>query len=487
MANHLEEVHVAPLSPERFREVLPLDEWQEFVHNLERARGAFAGRVIWNVNSAAAGGGVAEMLRSFVSYARGVGIDMRWIVIAGNPEFFRVTKRIHNFLHGAPGDGGELGLREREIYDQTMHDNAEELVAPIRPDDIVLLHDPQTAGLADRVKETGATVLWRSHIGVEQPNEYVQQAWDFLSPYLQNLDAYIFSRQLYVPEWCEDRQVQIIPPSIDVFSAKNQDMEEDTIHAILSHVGLVSDRAPEGAIPSFMHQDGTPGRVDHMCEVVSTGPPVPYDAPLVVQVSRWDHLKDPIGVMQGFAEHIIDGTDAHLILAGPTVHAVADDPESAEVLDESVVAWRGLPHMQRSRVHLACLPMLDVEENAAIVNALQRHAAVVVQKSLEEGFGLTVAEAMWKSRPVVASAVGGIQDQIEDGVSGFLIEDPRDLKTFGERTLALVKDPHLRRRVGEAAHDRVLGYFLENRHSMQYINLLGGLVMGRSTPAPETT
>src|SRR5262249_18485853 len=156
------------------------------------------------------------------------------------------------------------------------------------------------------------------------------------------------------------------------------------------------------------------------CDMRSTNPPPDFETPLVVQVSRWDRLKDPLGVLHGFAEHVAARLDADLILAGPTVHAVADDPEGHQVLDEVEQAWRNLPRVQRSRVHLACLPMADVEENAAIVNALQRHAAVVVQKSLQEGFGLTVTEAMWKGLPIIASAVGGVLEQIEDGRSGLL-------------------------------------------------------------------
>jgi trehalose synthase len=152
--------------------------------------------------------------------------------------------------------------------------------------------------------------------------------------------------------------------------------------------------------------------------------PLPMDARLVVQVSRWDRLKDPLGVMDGFANHVAGRTDAHLVLAGPATAGVSDDPEGAEVLQECVAAWSRLPAETRARVHLACLPMDDVEENAAIVNALQRSAVVGVQKSLAEGFGLTVAEAMWKGRPVVASRVGAIQDQVTDGVSGLLLDDP---------------------------------------------------------------
>jgi trehalose synthase len=157
------------------------------------------------------------------------------------------------------------------------------------------------------------------------------------------------------------------------------------------------------------------------------------------------------------------------------VSGVADDPEGATVLDETEAAWRKLSASKRARVHLACLPMADIDENAAIVNALQRHATVVVQKSIQEGFGLTVAEAMWKSRPVVASDVGGIRDQIEDGRTGVLLEDSRDLQTFGESVRGLLMDPERAAALGRNAHEHIRRHFLANRHSLQYVELLANL------------
>ncbi len=199
------------------------------------------------------------------------------------------------------------------------------------------------------------------------------------------------------------------------------------------------------------------------------------DAKLVTQVSRWDRLKDPAGVLRGFCEHV-DDRDAHLMLAGPSVGAVADDPEGAEVLGEVRAQWGALEPDVRRRVHLAQLPMEDAEENAAIVNALQRRSDVIVQKSLAEGFGLTVAEAMWKARPVVASRVGGIQDQIVDGESGVLIDDPADLPRFGAAVGRLLRDPTLAAQLGEAARERVREEFLGTRQLIQYLNLLDRLV-----------
>ena len=471
------EVRIAPISPERFKTVLEEDAWREFEEGIRRARTLFEGRAIWMLNSTAAGGGVAEMLHSFVAYARGAGVNVRWVVMTGTPEFFRITKRLHNHLHGSPGDGGELGEEEWNLYEEVSVANAEQLAAVVRPTDIVLAHDPQTAGMVPRLTQTGAHVVWRSHIGTEHPDELVRAAWRFLEGSLRVAEACIFSRRAYVPDWARAMRTEIIQPSIDVFSPKNQDLDAATTRAILTHVGLIVDGAAGDAPPVFADHDGTPGRVDRLAEVISLGPPPAYDEPLVVQVSRWDRLKDPLGVMLGFAEHVAASTDAHLVLAGPGT--VADDPEGDEVRLEVEEAWRLLPQASRGRIHLASLPMADIEENAAIVNALQRHATIVVQKSIMEGFGLTVAEAMWKSRPVVASAVGGIQDQIQDGVTGLLLEDPHDLDTFGQQILSLLRDPDTGRGLGERARELVRRQFLANRHSLQYIALFASIVERR--------
>ena len=197
--------------------------------------------------------------------------------------------------------------------------------------------------------------------------------------------------------------------------------------------------------------------------------------PIVAQVSRWDRLKDPLGVIRAFAEHVASAADCHLVLAGPATDAVADDPEGAGVLAAVSEAWHGLGEAARQRVHVASLPMVDVEENAAIVNALQHHAAVVVQKSLAEGFGLTVAEAMWKQRPVVASRIGGIQDQIIDGESGVLISDPHDLPAFGAAIVELLADRDEAARIGRAARLRVRDRFLGPRQLRAYLELIESL------------
>ncbi|GIW39806.1 MAG: glycosyl transferase family 1 [Candidatus Binatia bacterium] len=467
------EVPLRVRSLELFRSVLGEAGFGRLARVADAVRSRLEGRTVWNVNSTPVGGGVAEMLRTLLPYARGAGVDVRWVVLEGPPDFFRVTKRLHHALHGASGDGSPLDEEARSVYEKTIRDNATELLGLVRPGDVVLLHDPQPAGLAPALLKMGALVVWRCHIGRDVRNEEVEKGWAFLQPYLRDVPAFVFSRRTYVPPFLQPSRVAIVRPSIDVFSPKNQELDEATVRAILVHVGLVEGPPGDGK-PVFVGEDGAPRRVDRCADVVRLGRAPEWEAPLVVQVSRWDPLKDPVGVMRGFADLVSqdESRRVHLLLAGPNVHAVADDPEGAKVFDEVLTAWRALPHSVRQRVHLANLPMADVEENAAIVNAIQRHAAVVVQKSLEEGFGLTVTEAMWKARPVVASAVGGIQDQIVHGVHGLLLRDPRDLASFGKALATLLDDPAYARRLGENARERVRKKFLGIQQLVKYAALI---------------
>jgi trehalose synthase len=203
--------------------------------------------------------------------------------------------------------------------------------------------------------------------------------------------------------------------------------------------------------------------------------PLDARAPVVTQVSRWDRLKDPLGVIEGFVTHVDHAANAQLVLAGPEPASVTDDPEGADVLRSCIARWESLAPEVRQQIHLALLPMADAEENAAIVNALQRWSSIVVQKSLAEGFGLTVAEAMWKARPVVASRVGGIQDQIVDGENGVLV-DPNDLAGFGAAVNRLLGDRSEARRMGASAQARVREEFLGVRHLTEYVDLLARMM-----------
>ena len=465
----LTDVDVTALDPQRFRNLLSPAALTGFERAIERGRELLADRTMWNVNSTACGGGVAEMLQSLLGYVKGAGRDGRWMVIAGDPAFFAVTKRLHNRLHGHDGDGGDLGPRERDVYEACSALNAEELAARVRPGDVILLHDPQTAGMVPRLRETGAHVVWRAHIGLDLPNDLARDAWRFLMPYVQPADAYVFSRGAYRWPGLDQGRVMVIAPSIDAFSPKNHAMSFTSVTAVLRSAGLAADHHDAGRAV-FERLDGSVGQVQHSATMIEEAQ-LRLDTPLLAQVSRWDRLKDPLGVLAGFAEHVSAREEPHLMLAGPDVAAVSDDPEGAEVLAEVETAWRELPRRIRRRVHLALLPMRDLDENAIIVNALQRRADVIAQKSLAEGFGLTVAEAMWKARPVVASRVGGIQDQIDDGRTGHLVE-PHDIAGFGACVNALLANPHEAERIGQAAQGRVREAFLGPRHLSQYVELL---------------
>lgn len=469
----LTEVDIQALDAARLESLIGPERMAHYEQIADRAQEALAGHSVLNVSSTAAGGGVAEMLQTLLAYVRGAGVDARWLVIKGDPEFFAITKRIHNGLYGDPGDGGELGAPEREHYERVLRRNAEELLALVRPGDVVLIHDPQPAGLLAAVKRAGARAVWRCHVGRDEPNRWTERAWEFLLPYLRHADDYVFSRAAFAPSFLDRDRVHVIPPSIDPFSAKNEPMSHRNVRLMLCYVGLLDGDGGPPAVP-FTRRDGSPGRVNRHVDILQSGPAPRADMPVVVQVSRWDRMKDMPGVMEGFAHHVDPALGAHLILMGPNVRGVADDPEAAAVYDECVERWRALPHAARGRVHLACVPTADPDEMSAITNALQRHATVVTQKSIAEGFGLTVTEAMWKSRPIVASAVGGIVDQIAHEREGLLLGDPTDLPAFGAAVERLLRDGPLAAQLGAGARARAASDFLGDRHLDQYAELFVG-------------
>jgi trehalose synthase len=453
-----------PLDPRRLEPIIGAERVDALVEAARSLRSLLGDRRIVNVNSTATGGGVAEMLATLLGYVRGIGLDATWVVIEGNPGFFRVTKRIHNGLYGSPGDGGPLGDDERALYEGTLAANHDHIRRQVRAGDVVIVHDPQPAGLSAFLRELGAHVVWRCHVGHDGANEWTERAWAFVRPYVEAAHAHVFSREPFAPDWIDRGRLRVIPPSIDPFTAKNQELGPDETLAILEGAGLLDadDVEPDP-------------RIRRLAQVVRDGAAPTPDVPFVLQVSRWDRMKDMAGVLDAFAQHV-HVEAAHLVLAGPAVSGVDDDPEEDEVWRETVAAREALPREQRERVHLAAIPMDDLVENALVVNALQRRAAVVVQKSLAEGFGLTVAEALWKTRPVVASAVGGIVDQVVHEETGLLVADPYDLEAFGAAVERLLLDPAEADRLAANGRRHVEHHFLGDRHLLQYAELLTELV-----------
>lgn len=454
------EVQFPVRSPEVLAPVIGQERVDSLILTGDIARAALLGRRVVSINSTASGGGVAEMLPVLLAYVAGVDVGCSWLVLEGELEFFAITKRLHHRLHGERGDGGPLGEHERQVFLDVAKRNEPEAKRLLVPGDVVLLHDPQPAGLAKWLHDRQVPLIWRCHIGVDQHNEYTEGGWEFLRPMLEPyIDEYVFTRREYAPSWVPNDRLHVIKPSLDPFAPKNRDLEEEHVLAILEHIGILrSDRST----PSGDHLP-----VERVADITSDGPPPRANEPMVVQVSRWDPLKDMAGVMRGFLAN--QGcADARLVLAGPDVSSVSDDPEGQVVLNNVIAEWQALPVSDRKRIQIVCLPMDDPEENALMVNALQRHASIVVQKSLKEGFGLTVTEAMLKGRPVVASAVGGIVDQIRNGVDGILIQDPRDPEELGAALASLLKDPEAAETMGKQAKDAVVSQFLPDSSLNQW-------------------
>jgi trehalose synthase len=297
----LHAVEVPRLPVSRLEPVFGARRYAELARAADRVRQVLAGRTIWNVSSTAAGGGVAEMLQVLVGYVQDLDIAIGWLVITGDAGFFAITKRLHNQIHGSLS-GDPLGAAEAGHYAQMLAANAVELAARVRPGDVVLLHDPQTAGLAAPLAQAGARVVWRCHIGVNWEDEVTRAGWEFLRPHLAAAEAFVFSRRDYVPSWIPAGQAWIIPPSIDPFSPKNQPLAADTVRAILVRLGVLDGAAPM-APATFVRRDGDVGIVSRPAAVIGEGRPGPGD-PVLVQVSRWDRLKDMAGVMRGFADHV---------------------------------------------------------------------------------------------------------------------------------------------------------------------------------------
>lgn len=358
---------------------------------------------IVHVNSTYYGGGVAELLSALTLLLNTAGVQTDWRVIQGRPDFFSITKKVHNALQG-----GRINLShlKTDIYREVILENAARI--PL-DHDLVVIHDPQPLGLIALYRKTGPWI-WRCHLDMTNPQP---DLWEFLANYINRYDAVVFSapeygQQLSIPQF-------FFMPAINPFSITNRDMSEREIAERLE-------------------------RYD-----------IPTDLPIVVQVSRFDRWKDPEGVVRAF-RLAREEVDATLVLLG---NVATDDPEGQEIFEAML-------HSQEERIRiLSC-------QDTALVNALQRRAGVVLQKSLREGFGLTVAEAMWKRAVVVGGNVGGIRHQIRDGENGFLVDN---VEQAAARIVQVLKDPALRDRLGDAARTTVKERFLLTRYMEQYLDL----------------
>jgi len=365
-----------------------------------------AGKRVVNVNSTRTGGGVAEILARLVPLLSEIGLDVRWEIVQGTQEFFALTKHLHNALHGQPHT---FSLEDAELYNSTTAINLKNLDLNA---DVMFIHDPQPAGLVRARDDIGGRWIWRCHIDLSSP---APGAWEFIAPLVRRYDLSVFS----APQFARALEIPqvLISPSIDPLSDKNREMTAAETDQILSRLGIHSDK------------------------------------PIVSQISRFDRLKDPLGVLEAW-RLARQRVDCQLVLAGG---GAADDPEGAQVLHEVREHAGDAPD-----VYILDLPPASNLE----INAIQRASTVVIQKSLKEGFGLTVAEALWKSKPVIAGAVGGIPFQITHKYSGILTHTVEGTAFWIKQ---LLSEPDFARRLGANGHHHVRSNFLLTRHMRDYL------------------
>ena len=372
-----------------------------------------------HVNSTYYGGGVAELLGSLTLLMNSLGIKTGWRVIQGSPDFFSVTKKMHNALQG-----GEINLSERKkrIYEEVVYEN---VIRNHLDHDRVIIHDPQPLPMIQHYHKKGPWI-WRCHLDLTDSN---RELWAYLAPFIEGYDAVVVSLDEYRQD-IDTPQVAFMP-AINPFSIKNKELSQEEIEERLDYYDIPTDR------------------------------------PLVAQISRFDPWKDPEGVIQAF-KRARKEVDATLVLLGDIA---TDDPEGEEM-------YQSLLEYQDDRI------IILAREDTALVNALQSRSAVILQKSIREGFGLTVTEAMWKGTPVIGGDVGGIRYQIEDGVNGFLVSS---VEEAAQRIVQLIKDKEMRQRMGQKAKEAVRQRFLMIRLLEQYLDLLNSFETVYRLPQPLAT
>ncbi len=366
------------------------------------------GRSVKMVNSTAVGGGVAEILNRLVPLLQEVGVPTRWDVITGGDEFFQITKAFHNALHGGPFQGGP------EWFATFLATNEENRRRLDFSEDFIVVHDPQPVALVVERDRTPAHWIWRCHIDLSHPNSEV---WEFLRPYVEQYDAALFSSPAFtqglpIPQY-------LFFPTIDPLADKNRELDAKFIRSVLERFQIDPQR------------------------------------PILTQVSRFDRLKDPVGVIRAY-RMVKKYHDCQLVLAGG---AASDDPEGSEVLREVEEAAASDPD-----IHVLNLPPWSARE----INALQRASTIIIQKSIREGFGLTVTEALWKKKPVVASAVGGIPSQVIHKVTGMLVHS---VEGCAYQLRYLLANPDFARQLGRNGHEHVKENFLITRNLRRYLML----------------
>lgn len=391
---------------------------EEIIYELAQMARVLKGKRILHINSTKSGGGVAEILLTMTHLTSALGIEASWEVIHGNASFYECTKQFHNSLQGSKNH--TLNASLFKIYEDVNKENALHLKSQIENADIVFIHDPQPAALIQSFPNRKNKWVWRCHIDASHPNRLL---WRYLRTFIQQYDASIFSLVDFVQPL--PHPIFLIPPSIDPLTDKNTELATEEINDIYSRFNIDPDR------------------------------------PLLLQVSRFDYFKDPLGVIQAYRLAKKFKRSIQLVLAGG---GAADDPEGETVLKSVIQKAENDPD-----IHVLSLP----SDSHRTINALQRAATLIVQKSLREGFGLTVTEALWKKKPVIGGNCGGIRLQVINHRTGFLVNTPEGA---AERIRYLLQSPHLIQEMGEEGHRFVYDNFLSTRHLRDYLTLIISLL-----------
>ncbi len=456
---------------------------REFLDETESLTKELETRTVWMINSTAIGGGVAEMVPSQLRILREMGIKVEWLVIEANDEhFFQITKRIHNAIHGmGEGDYSEEDMR---VYERVNQLNLDKALSFIQDGDIVIIHDPQPLPLAKLIRmHRKVKLVWRCHIGLVNQNETTASVWKFLSQYTDSYDHFVFSLPGYIPGFLTDRST-VITPAIDPLSHKNRALQLHKCIGILHQSGIINDRKPV-LYPFYKHQvrrvmpDGSFNTVNTHSNL-----DLIY-RPIITQISRWDRLKGFAELLKAFLHMKKENEQrdndtlayrrinkARLVLGGPDPKFVSDDPEGREVLEELIEQYRGLPEEFQEDVAILLLPLDNPKENALIVNALQFSSSIVIQNSIQEGFGLTATEAMWKKTPVLVSGADGLVHQVENNVTGKINDDPTDIVSLSESMDLMLNDPKERDKWAFNGQVRVIEHFTLFTQLRKWLELL---------------
>ncbi|MEJ2076450.1 MAG: glycosyltransferase [Acidobacteriota bacterium] len=483
-------------------ESIGLSEYAQFanlrsaVHDLQTEAATFVPqigeRTVWMVSSTAEGGGVAEMLPKLISILCELGVKTKWVVIQPrDKKFFQLTKRLHNLVHGS-GDA-RLERSDRDLYESISGELADDFDQHLGKDDVLVVHDPQPLGMGAALKSRkDVGFIWRSHIGLDRTTPATQAAWEFLRPFAEKADRAAFSTSDYIPAFLAGRS-SVLTPAIDPLSHKNRDLSPHKLVGILCNAGLEKPR----------HPVLTPAWEDQAQRLAPGGEFVPATQneigllfrPIICQISRWDRLKGwaPLikafvalrgrlekGDQEGWVEQVKIG---RMVLAGPDPAGIQDDPEALEVVEELKEAYCGLDSDTQEEIAILNLPMSSRKRNALMVNALQQCSTIVVQNSLQEGFGLTATEAMWKRVPVLGTRACGLRAQIRDGVDGFLTHDPQNPEEIADNLARLLSDRVRREHMGRNGQRNVMDHYLVFEQVAHWLKLIHEMLHRRASPS----